>query len=476
MVRMPEVQTNKPGGKVAGFDCDTLVVGGGISGLAAALTLKRKGVDVRLLESRGYLGGAVRSVRDQGYLLEFGPNSLMVRPDDELREALVDLGLSDRILPASPQSRNRYVVKGGNLFPVPMSLSSFFRTPLLSWQGRLSILREWRVPPKNDGQEETLSHFVRRRLGEEPLQYFIDPFVKGVYASHPDLLSVEAAFPLLSRLEEEHGGLIRGGIRTYLKRRKSESTAFRGMFSFEGGMSELAEAIGAKLGQDVGTSVDVIKYTRLEDGYRVALMYDETEYYMTSRNLILATSAGQAADLLGGDADGPSAELNAIPYAPVTIAYAGFSKEQVSHPLDGFGLLCPTVENRKILGVIFSSSLFPGRAPEGKVLLTVFVGGMTGQKIANAFDEDLERIVLKELSELLGTGGKPQFFRIHRWEKAIPQYVLGHNEAVRTIRKKLPPGLSLAGNYLDGISLARAYASGVRAADDIVASGRRLPA
>jgi oxygen-dependent protoporphyrinogen oxidase len=465
-------QIGCPGGDVAGFDCDTLVVGGGISGLAAALTLKEKGQDVRLLESRGYLGGAIRSVRDQGYLLEFGPNSLMVRPDDDIDAVFGDPDLMSGILSASTVSKNRFVVKSGKPVPLPLSPWAFLRTPLLSWRGRLDVLREWRVPARTGGPEETLSHFVRRRLGEEVLQYFIDPFVKGVYASHPDLLSVDAAFPLLVRLEKEHGGLFRGGLKTFLKRRKEPSGHTpRGIFSFSGGMSDLVEAIGKKLGEDVGTNVDVVKYTRLDEGFRVALMYDETEYYMTSRRLVLATSALHAAELLEGDPDGPSVELSAIPYAPVTVVYAGYGREQVLHPLDGFGLLCPTAENRKVLGVIFSSSLFPGRAPEGKVLLTVFVGGMTGQKLAQAFDEDLERIVRKELAELLGVTGAPEFFRIHRWEKAIPQYVLGHEETVRTIRKKLPPGLRLAGNYLEGISVARAFGSGVRAAKDLLSEG-----
>ena len=465
-----------PGGNVAGFDCDTLVVGGGVSGLAAALTLKNRGVDVRLLESRGYLGGAIRTVREEGYLLEFGPNSLMVRPDDAIDTVLADPELRARIVPASGLSKNRYVVKSGHLYPVPLSPWAFLRTPLLSWRGRRDILSEWKVPPRTGGPEETLSHFVRRRLGEEALDYFVDPFVKGVYASHPDLLSVEAAFPLLVRLEKEHGGLLRGAFKTFLKRRKRPSgSAPRGIFSFTGGMTDLVEAMGKRLGEDVGTNVDVIKYTRLEEGFRVALMYDETEYYMTSRRLILATSAPQAAELLEGDPDGPSSELKAIPYAPVTIAYAGFLREQVTHPLDGFGLLCPTAENRKVLGVIFSSTLFPGRAPEGKVLLTVFVGGMTGQKLAQSFDEDLERIVLRELTELLGVKGAPSFFRIHRWEKAIPQFILGHGETIRTIRKKLPSGLRLAGNYLDGISIARAFGSGVRAAEELLSEDSGSP-
>lgn len=458
-------------GTLAVFDCDTIVVGGGIAGLGAAMTLKKKGQTVRLLESRGYLGGAMLTVPDQGYLLEFGPNSLMASADEPLMAWIRETGLEGRILPASPEGRNRFILRDGKLLPLPCSVVSFLRSPLLSWKGKIRLMREWGVPPRTDGGEESLGHFVRRRLGDEALLYLVDPFVKGVYASDPDLLSVGAAFPVLQELERRHGGLFRGAVARLIKKRKSSpSLVPSGLFSFPGGVGEMVSAFESYMGDDAGVNAEVIKWTMLEEeGFQVGLMYDDQEYYMTSRNLILATSAPDAGEILRAFLEGPSGELESIPYAPLAICYAGFSREKVAHRLDGFGILCPTVENRKILGVIFSSSLFPERSPDGKVLLTVFVGGMTAQKLAHAFDEDLERIVLGELKDLLGTVGKPDFFRIQRWERAIPQYVLGHGERIRSIRSGLPPRLRLAGNYLEGVSVAKTFASGVKAAEEILA-------
>lgn len=457
---------------MAVFDCDTIVVGGGIAGLGAAMTLKKSGQTVRLLESRGYLGGAIMTVSDQGYLLEFGPNSLMAAHDEPIMSWIRDLGLEGKILPATPASKNRFILRDGDLLPVPLSVGSFLRSPLLSWKGKLRILKEWSVLPKKDGKEESLGHFVRRRFGEEALLYLVDPFVKGVYASNPDLLSVGAAFPALINLEMEHGGVLRGVLAQFVKKRKPASAnSPKGLFSFAGGVGEMVSAFESYLGDDAGVNAEVIKWTMLDEGgFRVGLLYDEQEYYMTAKNLILATSAPAAGDLLGAFLDGTSTHLQSIPYAPVTICYLGFPRERVAHLLDGFGVLCPTTENRKILGVIFSSSLFAGRSPEGKVLLTVFVGGMTAQKLANAFDEDLERIVLDEMKDLLGVVGSPDFIRFQRWEKAIPQYVLGHGERIRAILSGLPPHLRLAGNYLDGVSVAKTFASGVKAAKEVLSS------
>ncbi len=455
---------------MAVFDCDTIVVGGGISGLGAAMTLKKRGQTVRLLESRGYLGGAMLTVPDQGYLLEFGPNSLMVTPDEPLMQWIRETGIEGHIIPTSGTGKNRFVLREGNLLPLPLSVASFIRSPLLSWKGKLRLLKEWGIPPKTDGMEETLGHFVRRRFGEEALRYLMDPFVKGIYASDPDLLSVGAAFPILRDMERHHGGVFRGMLSRLIRKKKSRSTnSYPGLFSFPAGVGEMVSAFEAYMGDDAGVHAEVTKWTMMEEGgFQVGLQYDDQEYYITSRNLVLATSAPDAGEILGPFLEGTSELLKSIPYAPLASCYVGFSREKVTHPLDGFGVLCPTAESRKILGVIFSSSLFPGRGPEGKVLLTVFVGGMTGQKLAHAFDEDLERIVLGELKDLLGIVGRPDFFRIHRWERAIPQYVLGHEDRVRRIRAGLPPHIRLAGNYLEGVSVAKAFASGVRAAEEIL--------
>jgi oxygen-dependent protoporphyrinogen oxidase len=444
------------------FDCDTIVVGGGISGLAAAMALKKAGQTVRLLESRGYLGGAIRTIRDQGYLLELGPNSIQVGDSDPLNDWMSELGVSSHIVPASPVSRNRFIFRENRLLPVPLTLGSFLTTPLLSLRGKVRLLGEWRVPRGMDDYEETVGHFVRRRLGDEVLDTFVDPFVKGVYASDPDMLSLKAAFPVMGELEREYGSLLKGGLASLAKKKKGTSP--RGLFSFSAGLSELADACGQYLGDDAGIHADATKWASEEgDGFRVGILYDEDEYYLTSQNLILATSAPQAAELLS-PAEKAADRLQEIPYAPIAIAYVGVRREQIAHPLDGFGVLFPTTERRKLLGVIFSSSLFPDRAPEGRVLLTVFAGGMTGQKLAQAFDEDLERIVVGELREVLGLSGTLDFFRIQRWANAIPQYTLGHSDRIREIWQNLPPGLFLAGNYLEGVSVSKAFSSGLSAA------------
>lgn len=444
------------------FDCDTIVVGGGISGLAAAMALKKAGQTVRLLESRGYLGGAIHTVRDQGYLIELGPNSLVASGSDPLGDWISELGLSSRILAASPLSRNRFVFHGNRLLPVPLTPGSFLTTPLLSLRGKIRLLGEWRVPRATDGFEETVGHFVRRRLGDEVLDVFVDPFVKGVYASDPDILSLKAAFPALDDLEREHGSLLKGGLSFLMKKKAGNGP--KGLFSFPSGLSELATACADYLGDDAGIHADVTKWASENGGgFRVGILYDEEEYYLTSRNLILATSAPEAAELLS-PAEKAADRLKEIPYAPIAIAYVGVRKDQVAHALDGFGVLFPTASRRKLLGVIFSSSLFPDRAPEGHVLLTVFVGGMTGQKLAYAFDDDLERIVMGELREILGLTGTPDYFRIQRWANAIPQYTLGHGDRIRGIWENLPPGLYLAGNYLEGVSVSKAFSSGLSAA------------
>ena len=185
------------------FRCDVLIVGGGISGLAAAMVLHQAGKNILLVESRGYLGGAIRSVEDSGYLLEMGPNSMMLGPEDPINVWLDKLGLSEKLLKASPEAQNRYVWCQGKLIPVPLSPSSFLTTPLFSLSEKMRVAKEFFISPGSglpEGSDETVGHFVRRRLGNEFLEKLIDPFVKGVYASHPDLLSLNAAFPLLARL------------------------------------------------------------------------------------------------------------------------------------------------------------------------------------------------------------------------------------------------------------------------------------
>ena len=454
---------------MSSLDVDALVVGGGIAGLACASHLKRHGLNIRLFERHDHLGGVIRSLREGGYLIETGPNSLYLRPEDPLLEYLSFLSISDQAKSAGEAGKKRFVLQNGKPVAFPMSIKEGLTTPLLSLKGKIRLLGELWVHPLEDApDEESVSEFVTRRFGPEFLNYFIDPFVKGVYASKPDLLSMSATFPRLAAMEDRYGSIIKGGFA--LKRGSSspQNSLTKTIFSFPGGMGFIPKSLAAYLDTDAGTNAEVIGFTKTDSGYLVSLLFEEEMYYIKARHLVLATSASHSAELLSDLSPEASRALSEIPYAPVAVVYMGFHRKNVSHPLDGFGLLVPELEKRKILGILFSSSLFPERAPEDHVLLTVFVGGMQNPKMAFSFDEDLLEIVQEEVRSILGTSGLPDFLRIQRWEEAIPQYTKGHLERIERIRQALPDNLHLAGSFLEGVSVAQTFTSGTNAAKEIL--------
>lgn len=457
------------------INCDVLVVGGGISGLAAAMVLHQAGKKVLIVEARGYLGGAIRTIEDSGYLLEMGPNSMMLGTDDPIICWLKEVGLLEKLIKASPNSQNRYVWSQGRLLPAPLSPASFFTTPLFSFAEKMRIFRELFVPPGSglpDGSDETVGHFVRRRLGDAFLEKLVDPFVKGVYASHPDLLSLESAFPLLSKLEKENGSLIRGAIRLSRARGKkggSLSGPSGGLYSFSGGLGEMVRAFSGYLNDESFVHAELSDWNRRPSGdFHSILLQEEESIEVVSKKMILATSPADAGRILAKNHPGIASVLSSIPMAPVAIAYVGVDRESLPGYSPGFGVLFPTSEKRRILGIIQSSDLFPNRSPKGKALLTIFAGGMLSPKIAMSFDEDFEEIVMGELKAVFGLKGKPEFFRIQRWAEGISQYSPGHASRIEKIKLLTPEGISLTGNYLGGISVAKTFANGVDAAKNLL--------
>jgi len=460
---------------LSSIDIETLIVGGGIAGLACAAHLKAHGRSVRLVERNDHLGGVIRTLDEGGYRIETGPNSLFLRPEDPILDYITSTGLDREIVHAGQFGKRRFILKGGKPLPLPMSVSEGILTSVLSVKGKLRVLKEAFVPPhepndSHDPGEETVEEFVVRRFGPEFLDWIIDPFVKGVYASDPEILSMESAFPRLVAMEDRYGSILKGALAMQFGPKPSTSPLARTIFSFRRGMGSLPGAFASLLGADAGTNAEVIGLTLTPQGFRTALLFEEETYYLHSRHVVLAGSAIHSRELLQDicpEAVGPMTE---IPYAPVAVVSMGFSKKNVGHPLDGFGILVPSREKRKILGILFSSSLFPARAPEGQVLLTAFAGGMSHPKLAFAFDEDLIEIVEREVEAILGTKGKPDFLRIQRWEGAIPQYTLGHKSRIEKITQALPEGLFLAGSYLSGVSVSQTFTSGIEAARKILAS------
>jgi protoporphyrinogen/coproporphyrinogen III oxidase len=436
----------------------TCIIGAGISGLALAWQIRRKGGECMVLDQSPQVGGAMQSYRESGYLAEEGPNSILLNSLEI--EAFLDSipGLNSSMIEARPEANKRFIVRGGKPHVVPMGLLSAITSPLWSFVGKLRVLKEPFVKAVAAEVEESVADFARRRLGDELYRYAINPLVGGIYAGDPEKLSLSHAFPELHALDQNHGGLIRGGFTKMRAARANKGPKPRKrIISFKNGIAELPEKLAAALGQSVHTAVSIKSIRKSEERWIVAWSSpDGTTIEDSFDRLILTIPAHRLSHLpLDAALQGELRHLDAIDHPPVSVLSLGFKRADVAHPIDGFGALVPKCEGRKILGVLFPSSIFAQRAPEGEVLLTVFVGGERQPEYAGADTDALKDIVLPELDVLFGVNGTPTFVHHRHWPKAIPQYKLGYGkylECMTDIEAKYP-GLYLAGNYRTGISV-----------------------
>lgn len=427
---------------------DFLIVGAGISGLTLAWSLHRRGASVKLLEAGPRAGGKICSYRQDGYLLDAGPNSLLDRGEG-LRDLIDGLDLGARVVEANPQAQRRYVCRDGRVLALPASPMAFLRTPLFSLPAKLRLLTEpWRG---SAAQDESVASFVRRRLGREFLDWAVDPFVSGVYAGDPERLSVRAATGRIHALEAEAGSLFLGALRRARQGRASGPVPRGRLISFHDGIGELTAALAAALGDAIATGRPVTALRRA-DRHWVAETAAGAECGST---LILATPAAMSAELLQPFDHGLADGLRAIEYPGVVSLGLGFAREQVQHALDGFGLLIPSREGRQTLGALFSSTLFPGRAPDGRVLLTAFIGGARNPAAASLDDASLIEAVVEDLRPLLGLTGGPVFSAVNRWASAIPQYTIGHLGRVAEIDRGFAalPDIHAVANWRGGIAV-----------------------
>ena len=429
---------------------DALVVGAGISGLTTAFRLSRSGWRVAVVEAAGRVGGAIKTHTDGPWRFELGPNTV-VENHETVGRLIRDAGLDGEKVVAAPAAKRRYLYKDGWLTPLPGGPGSFLATRLFPPSAKLRLLREPWIPPPEDA-EETIAAFVRRRLGPEFLDYAVGPFVSGVYAGDPERLAVRWAVPRIAALEREHGSLLRGAL---ARRRGPRQPGGGGaMISFRDGLEtlprRLAEGI-AQAGGDVRTGTGVHRVRRDGEGFAV----DTAAGAFAARRLVVAVPADAAAVLLAESTAGASRLLADIPYAPVAVVSLGYRRADVGHPLDGFGFLVPRQEGLAVLGCLFPSALFPGRAPADHVALAAFVGGRTNPEIVGRDDAEILATVEGELGRALDLRGEPAYQHLRRWPRAIPQYELGHGrfvERAAEIERTLP-GLRLGGNYLRGISV-----------------------
>ena len=444
------------------------IIGAGITGLTAAYRLRERGIPVTVYEAGDRVGGVIRSYFENGYLAEFGPNSIL-ETSPKINALIQDLGLSDRRRDSLPTAENRYLVRGQQTVLLPASPGKFLRSPLFSWHAKLRLLREPFLAAAPPDIEESVAQFVVRRLGQEFLDYAINPMVAGVYAGNPTRLSVKHAFPKLHALEQKYGSLIRGQIRGAKERRQRGEVSKQDAkkLSFDAGLQVLPDTLASRLQNSIQLRTGVQRIEEAFGRWRLSLSTDE----ICEHGAVVYTApAHRLPEIRLANAPGlQPGTLQEIVYPPVASVVLGFPRAAVVHPLDGVGMVLPEVEGFRILGTLCSSSLFHDRAPAGHVTLTTYIGGARAPELALRPTSELIEMTLQDLGVILGVTGRPTFEHVVVYPKAIPQYEVGYGrfKELMTAIETRAPGLFFAGHFRDGISLGDSLVSGDNAAGRI---------
>ena len=437
-----------------------LVIGGGITGLTAAWRLREAGREVELLEADTRTGGVIRTEEIDGFMAEMGPNTLQETREETAR-LIEELGLTGQRVPAGALAKNRFILRDGRPRPLPFSPPALFLGGFFSPRARLRLLAEPFIRRAPADSRETVEEFIERRLGREILDYAVNPFVAGTFAARPGDLSLRHAFPRLHRMEQEHGSLIRAGLFGRRYRPKGP----RGIFSFANGLRTMPDALAERLGGGVRTGVRVTGLdSRPSGGWRVRVKTASGPETLSAGAVLLALPphALKQIELDGNSFENRLSLEKRLPAPPLAVMFFACRRDQVRHPLNGFGMLVPEKEKRKILGVLFSSSLFSGRAPKNHVSLTVFAGGSRQPDLARLPEVELEKVVRKELFELLGVEGPPCTLRHAFWPSVIPHYPVDHDSLLADLDRleNEHPGLLIGGTVRQGVSLSDCIGSG----------------
>lgn len=445
-----------------------VVVGGGISGLACAARLQQLGVPVTLLEASERLGGLISTVEKDGFLFESGPQSF--QGTGVLLGLIRDLGIEGELCKADPRAP-RYVLRHGRLREIGMTPQGILTSSLLGAGTKWKIVSEPFRRTKPPSEDESVAEFVRRKFGHEILEYLVAPFVSGVYAGDPEKLSLRAAFPSLEEWEREYGSVLRGAMKS-----RGGDRAAKGpppLCSFRHGLSTLTKAIAARLGASAQTNarVEAITPTNAHSGgpFQVRVARKDGTSTLAAQAVVIATPAYTAMHLIALIAGDLAHKLSGIAYASLAVVGTGYYKKQTTMDLDGFGVLIPRSEKHRTLGIVWNSSLFPGRAPDGQMTLASFIGGATDPEMAQKSEEEIAAIVQKDHEQILGVAGSPVTSMIWIHQKALPQYNLGHGHIVRAMRdaERSVAGLYFAGNYLEGPSIGKCVERGFETAEGV---------
>ncbi len=433
-----------------------VIIGAGISGLAAAYWLNKDGYDVHILEASDCVGGAMQTSKEDSFMIDFGPNSgLETTP--LIRKLVDEVGINDQMIYASEVSNKRFILRNGELHALPTSLPAFLKTKLFSVKAKLRLMAEPFIGKSEDGYYQSMSQFVARRLGQEFLDYAIDPFVSGVFAGDPSKLSVKSAFPKLYRLEEVYGGLIKGMIKGARERKKraEQSKQNAKMFSFINGMQSFPKAIASKLESKVKLNCTVTSVEPIDKRWSVVYQINSQQNKIDCDYVVSTIPVQSAQKIFCGIDSQFSIHAEQIYYPPVMVLYLGYKKESIGRALDGFGYLIPSKEKRTFLGAIWSSTIFPNRCNENLASFTLFVGGARSPHLFDMEKGELIDKVIKEFQEIMKISTPPVLVKEKLWNKAIPQYNIGYIEHENYFDKfeKENPGLIIGGNFRGGISV-----------------------
>jgi oxygen-dependent protoporphyrinogen oxidase len=450
-------------------EVDAVIIGAGLTGLTAGFYLAKAGKRVAIIEKNDRPGGVIRTLHEQGFTIESGPNTGVFSSPDLVR-LFDDLG--DGIQPqfANHRGKSRWIWKRGKWHALPAGPVSAVTTPLFRLKDKFRILGEpWRK--RGNDPNETLDQLVRRRMGRSFLDYAVDPFISGVYAGDPSRLVTRYALPRLYALEQDYGSFVRGAI-AKRKEPKDDLTrrATREVFSVEGGLQRLTDTLAERIGSEqIFTGVSRTVISELEQGFLTAVTREDRRLEIRSDHVITTAGGPELTELLpfiGKEEAGALLRLNYARVIQVSAAYRNWK----GIPLDAFGGLIPSREQRDALGILFTSSIFPDRAPEGGAVLSVFMGGMRRPDMMERNDQALASTALKEIRETLGSVEKPELLHIFRYPQAIPQYEASTGERLAAIERveREHPGLILAGNIRDGIGMSDRVKQGHATAQTIL--------
>jgi oxygen-dependent protoporphyrinogen oxidase len=452
-----------------------LVVGAGISGLTTAFALRKAGIDARIVDGASRPGGLIQSVRRDGYLVECGPQSFS--GNASLTSICRDLEILDRRILADSKAP-RFVLINGALEKVPLG-PGLLVSPLMGGGTRTALFRDVFGRSEAPDADESVASFIRRKFSPTLLDRLVGPFVSGIYAGDPEKLSLRAAFPILYEAEQTSGSVLRGLLKVMKARKAKRGPLPREkptLQTFREGNDTLVRALAEKLGAYLSLEAEVISIRPLDPGrepktprFRVGLQTPSGAEFLETERLVLAVPTDRAGKLLAPLGRAFESQLRTVDYSGVAVVSLGYRKEDVGHPLDGFGFLVPRSSGLTVLGTVWNSSLFPGRAPGHHVLLTSFVGGAINPDATKQPADQLVALVHREIKPLMQLREGPVFSNVSVWPRALPQYNLGHTARMAAINNCRAdfPGLYLTGNYMNGPAIGACVEQALKVADEI---------